>query len=122
MTLGGIILDTSSILFALSNKVDIFIAAREELSLDPVISLGVVRELRRISKSAKVSSKAANVALELIKKREEAVVPDNQYVDDWILSAAGKYEGVCTNDTKLRRALRANGVKVYAVSRSGEFR
>ena len=26
------------------------------------------------------------------------------------------------HDTKLRRALRANGVRVYAVSRSGEFR
>ena len=117
-----IIVDTSSILFALSNKVDIFNAIKEDLGLDPVISRGVVKELQKFSESSKGSSRYAKVALQLIDKYGIKTDPDSDYVDNWILSKAKDMDNVCTNDTKLRNALRGKGVKVYVISRSGEFR
>jgi rRNA-processing protein FCF1 len=118
----GIIVDTSSILFALSNKVDIFDAIGGQLRLTPVISRGVVSELSRLSKTRKASGRHASVALELIGRHNVRIERDSGYVDSWILSAAHGFSCVCTNDTRLREELRKAGIKVYVMSRSGELR
>ncbi len=118
----GIVVDTSSILFALSNKVDIFGRIREELGMDPIISKGVVRELTKISKGRKANGKYAVVALKLIERHKVKTEPDSGYVDMWVLTAARKAGYACTNDTALRRKIRAEGIKAYSVSRNGGLR
>jgi rRNA-processing protein FCF1 len=116
------IVDTSSILFALSNKVDIFNAVRAELGMTPMISKGVINELTRISNDTRANGRYAKVALRLIDRYGVKTDPDSGYVDDWMLSKANDPANFCTNDTKLRNALKGKGAKVYAISRSGEFR
>ncbi len=120
--MNSIIVDTSSILFALSNKVDIFMAIKEQSSQEAVLSQGVIKELTGIAASSKSKSKYARVALELIKKYGIKIEKDSGYVDKWILSYANKHINVCTNDTKLKKALRGRGIIVYSVSRDGILR
>lgn len=118
----SIIVDTSSILFALSNKMDIFEKISEQLQLKPIVSKGVVRELTAMSRGKAATRKYAKVAIGLIEWHSVKIDPDNTYVDDWILRVAKKTGCVCTNDTKLRGALREKGINVYAISISGQLR
>ena len=96
-----IIIDTSSILFGLENKVDVFKAAEDQLGLKPVISKGVLRELRRKLGGKGRDGKNASVALELIGRYKVRIESDESYVDKWIIYAAKYFKNVCTNDTKL---------------------
>lgn len=114
-----IIVDTSSILFGLSNRIDVFKKVGEQFGLSPVISKGVFNELTALSKSRKSTSKYAKVALSLIDRYQIKMDENDIYVDKWILSAAKAYGKVCTNDTKLKTALRARGITVYSISRDG---
>ncbi len=118
----GIIVDTSSILLALQNNVDIFREVQARLGLDPVISTGVVRELKSKAGSSGRARAPARTALELIKRYKVKTEADNGYVDKWILDNALRFSCVCTNDSKLRAALRAKGADALTISRSGEFR
>lgn len=118
----SIIIDTSSILFAFSNHVDIFKEAEAQLSLKPVISKGVIKELGRMAESRKAESKYAKAAIALIEKHNISIEKEEGYVDRWILTNANKIGSVCTNDMKLKVALKARGVPVYTVSRSGILR
>ncbi len=118
----GIIIDTSSILFGLSNKVDAFKKVEEQLNLSPIISKGVLNELTEISKSRKSASKYAKVALLLIERHGIRTEENDAYVDKWILSSAKAFGSVCTNDTNLKKALRARGITVYSISRDGILR
>ncbi len=120
--MGRIILDTSSILFGLSNRVDVFKGIRAKLDMAPVISKGVVKELTLISRSRKSSSKHAKVALAMINSYGIDIVDNEEYVDKWILRSARRFSGVCTNDIKLKRELRSRGIATYSVSRDGTFR
>lgn len=116
------IVDTSSILFALSNRMDIFDAIRKELNMDPMVSKGIINELCKAAGGSRANGRYAKVALQLIDRYGIKVDPDSEYVDDWMLSKAREAVNFCTNDTKLRKALREKGAKVYVISRSGEFR
>jgi rRNA-processing protein FCF1 len=118
----GIIVDTSSILFAFSNRVDIFRRVKLQLGLAPVVSEGVIRELKAKAQGGGRSRAYARLALDLIKNYGINVDKDSGYVDRWIIASSKRYGSVCTNDTKLRRALRNSGSAVYTISRSGEFR
>jgi rRNA-processing protein FCF1 len=120
--MNGIIIDTSSILFALSNKVDIFKAVEEQSPLEALVSEGVIKELAGIAGSSKSNSKYAGVALELIKRYQIKIERNSNYVDKWILGAAKRYMNVCTNDTRLKKALRVKGITVYSISRNGILR
>lgn len=122
INLGKIIIDTSSILFALSKKVDIFDSVRIELAMKPLVSRGVLNELSRMSKGSSRKASDAKVALAMIKKYRVDVSNDSTYVDSWILSQAGPGIAVCTNDTALRKSLRIKGATVYAISEGGKFR
>ena len=120
--MGYIIVDTSSILFGLENKVDIFKEADSKLGLSPIISKGVVMELTKISSSKRQDRKYAIMALKLIAEQKVKIESDTAYVDEWIIRAATKYGNVCTNDTKLRKALKSKGVSIYSVSMGGSLR
>jgi rRNA-processing protein FCF1 len=118
-----LILDTSSILFAISRKVDVFSAAEEQLDAVAIVSSGVLRELKGIASGRTKESSAARIALEMIGARRVEVVKDDGKVDLWVLragSAPGVY--VCTNDIKLKRELRARGKRALSVSENGVLR
>ena len=120
--MGQIIVDTSSILFGFSNKVDVFSKADEQLGLTPVISKGVVKELTLLSTGKGANSKNAKLALSIIKHHGIKAEDDESYVDRWILNSSTAFKNVCTNDTKLRRELKARGITVYTLSRDGTLR
>ena len=122
INLGKIIIDTSSILFALSKKIDIFDSVHTELEMKPLVSRGVLNELSRMSRGSSRKARDAKVALAMIKKHLIDVSPDNTYVDSWILSQAGSGLAICTNDTELRKNLRSKGATVYTLSEGGKFR
>jgi rRNA-processing protein FCF1 len=118
----SILVDTSSILFGLSRKVDVFMAVREQLGLSPRISFGVIRELSMLSTKKGPKQKYAKVGLSLIDRHGVDVDEDDTYVDKWILKNSKKYSKVCTNDTKLRKELTRRGATTYSISGDGTLR
>ncbi|VVB76927.1 Uncharacterised protein [uncultured archaeon] len=117
------ILDTSSIIFACSYMKDIFEIAEDQLEAKVVVSKGVIRELRGIASGRTKEGKASRIALEFMKRHDIEVVEDNGEVDEWILRA-GRSEGtyVCTNDIKLKEALKRKGKRALSVSESEVLR
>ena len=119
-----VIVDTSSIIFGISNSIDVFEKISEMLpGCVMLISNGVQRELKGIGLGKGRNSKYARISLELIGKKKLTVRRDDGNVDAWILkeTASGKC-AVCTNDTKLRRSLRQNGAKVLTLGMDGRLR
>lgn len=119
-----VIVDTSSIIFGLSNKVDVFAAIKEKNPLsEPLISMGVLDELNRIRDSKGKFSKFAAAGIYLIAQHEPDIANVRANVDDWIVEEARKLGcDVCTNDVALKKRLKALGVRAFSVSRSGSLR
>ncbi len=119
-----IIIDTSSILFAMSQKKEIFEMVRESYpEYEPVISRGVVKELQKLAATRKKNAKDAAAALAALGNRHITTLPNSSYVDEWIISESSKNgSAVCSNDAELRRRLRLLGIKVVAVVVGGRFR
>ena len=118
-----VILDTSSIVFAFSRKVDVFRCAEDQLQARIAVSAGVMRELRGLAAGRTKEGRSAKVALEVMKKYRIEMDPDDRVADRWILDA-GMEEGVyvCTNDIRLKRELRERGKRVLSVSENGVLR
>ncbi|MDE1861159.1 MAG: hypothetical protein KGH72_05610 [Candidatus Micrarchaeota archaeon] len=117
-----LIVDTSSILFAMSNHKDVFGIIKDEMpARNAVISQGIVNELTSIARKSTKNSKYARVAISLLNRHSNIKIePDSTYVDGWIMRAAEALScAVCTNDTKLKKALRLKNIKVYSISRNG---
>lgn len=120
-----VIPDTSSIIFAVSNKRDIFAALRERYpGYTITLSEGIVGELRKLSSGRSKYAKYAAVAISLLSRYENIKVAKNStYVDKWIIREASKLGAVvCSNDIKLKRALKAAGVSTISVTRDGSLR
>ncbi len=119
------IIDTSSILFGISIRKDIFESVRAKFPKSvPLVSRGVLRELGMISKNKGARGASAGAALALVKAKRVKVEPNAAYVDSWISSAAARYINsiVVTNDTALFRKLRGAGTNVFRLSKSGILR
>jgi rRNA-processing protein FCF1 len=118
-----ILVDTSSIVFSFQNKKDIFIDIEERLEAKVVISLGIRRELQRLSARRNNEGRAAKLAIQVMRLHEVEVLQNAQPVDDFLVAAGadGKIE-VCTNDIELKRRLLGIGLKPYSVSRKGILR
>jgi rRNA-processing protein FCF1 len=120
-----LIIDTSSIVFGLSNKRNVFESANEQLPNHRIIvSNGIIKELKKIGKGRGKYAKFANVGISLINRYDNIEVSkDSSYADSWITKKATELNcAVCTNDTKLKRSLKAKGITVYSISRSGLLR
>jgi len=117
------LIDTSSIVFAFSNKIDIFGIVEERLDSKPVITKGVIRELRKLSSRKSKEGKAAKLALAVLEKHKVETLDDNGPVDDFIVrEASEKGLGACTNDIILKGRLRSRGIRALSASRSGVLR
>ena len=119
-----IIVDTSSIIFGLSNKKDVFEAVRNhQRAYSPIISEGIIRELKLIRERHEKYSKFAGAALLLISMAHVEITKDSSSVDEWIKKeAVGKGYAVCTNDTALKRSLKTAKIRVFSMTRSGTLR
>ena len=118
----AIIVDTSSILFGLSKRIDVFEKIEEQLDLSPIVSEGVVRELRMISEGKKAQGMQAKAAMLMIENHDVEVRKGDEYVDKWIIRNAKEFGSVCTNDSALKRKLKAMGVQTYSLSMDGRLR
>ena len=120
----SVIIDTSSILFGISKKVDVF---RKIDYLFPgariILPSGVVRELRGLKLSKGKNSRHAAYALTIIEGKGIRATESWGKVDDWITNnAQPNRQVVCTNDIGLKRRLRAKGVRVVSLSVGGSLR
>ncbi|RLI07148.1 nucleotide-binding protein, partial [Candidatus Bathyarchaeota archaeon] len=113
-----VILDSNFLFIPLRFGVDIF----EELQrlvgglVRCVVPSPVVEEMRRLRRDAKPSlRKEINFALTLAERCEKVEVPveAGEAVDDALIRLAKRWRcPVATNDTELRRRLRAEGIPV----------
>jgi rRNA-processing protein FCF1 len=119
-----IILDTSSIVFAVSNKKEILTSANDAfIGYSILISRGILRELHELAKGRGKYSGSANAALKILEKASIEISPEVGYVDDWIVAEWEKRKCViCTNDVDLKKRLRSEGATVVSVTRAGTFR
>ncbi len=119
-----IIVDTSSIIFGLSNKADVFNSIKiTDPEYEPLISLGVLSELNRISDAKGRFSKFAAAGVYLIEEHRPDIANSKDAVDTWIEQEAVKRRcDVCTNDVKLKKRLKSLGITVFSISRDGTIR
>ncbi|MEM3839409.1 MAG: hypothetical protein QXF01_02415 [Candidatus Micrarchaeaceae archaeon] len=123
------VIDTSSLIFAVSNGKDPIEAVREmPQGYEPVVSEGIIRELETIKERHGKYSRYAGAALLIIRSQKVRIIRSSlrgslPNVDSWILSeAAGKGYSVCTNDMKLKRSLKAAGIQAFSITRAGLMR
>ncbi|MCL5008014.1 MAG: hypothetical protein M1562_02075, partial [Candidatus Marsarchaeota archaeon] len=118
-----IFIDTSSILFAIENRKDIFeiIDAEFDRSYIRTVSNGVIGELRRIGGNRSERGGMARAAIQMISDRSIHIDRDSKRPDVWMLKISGSASGdiFITNDTALLRSIRAKGARVFRVSRYG---
>ncbi len=119
-----VIVDTSSMMFGFSHNRNVFEAAHRKFpTRKPLVSKGILAELRAISENRGKRGATARLALLEIKAKKIDVDNITEYADKWILDASlrrGKV--VITNDTALARRLLSRGVGVFKMSVSGEIR
>ena len=123
--LAYVIIDTSSILFGIRYKKDVFKIAGEKYPIrKQLISIGVMSELEKIASYKGMKANEARIALKILRHKNLKVDNKTEYVDFWILDAASKNAGslVITNDTKLFKNLKSKGIEAKKLSKSGELR
>lgn len=119
-----LIVDTSAIIFAAENSVDVFASILDRMpGYAILVSKGVVNELERLSGSRTGKGRAAKLGLRILRAHAVTVLKDESYVDSWIgrESVRRKCE-VCTNDRALKERLRRLNVRVVSVSPKGILR
>ena len=123
MYMRRVMVDTSSMVFAFSNRKDIFAIVEERLDATPTVSAGIIGELKKLSARRSKEGRAAKLALRVIKKHRIRALENSEQVDDFLVRAAVD-EGfeVCTNDIGLKRRLRNMGVRALSISKSGVLR
>ncbi len=119
------IMDTSSILFALRHRKDIFAAVGKEFpSLQVVVSRGIVAELKGIGLNRGKKGAAARLALAMLKVKNVSVYNSGMDPDRWILrEASHRYSRIIiTNDTLLAQKVSLLGARCFKVSVSGRLK
>ena len=119
-----IIIDTSSIVFGISLKLDVFGIVAEALPDHEIaIASGTIRELERLKTSGKKNSKDAAASIFLIQSNHILQEKSEGNVDDWIVRYAERTGAkVCTNDTELRKRLRSKGLVAVTLSQNRTLR
>ena len=120
-----IIIDTSSILFAVKFGRDAFDAAAAlGASSHIAIPTGVIDELRGISNGRGSKAIGARTALKMLRIKNVKLYKSVEKVDDWIYHHAMENPGctVITNDTELFKRLKGIHSKVFKISKNGSIR
>lgn len=117
-----IIIDTSSMLFAMeSRKSAIDSVELKYSSMKILISHGIIDELTGIGKGKGKRGARARSCLAILKLKNVKVDNNKGNVDRWILERSQKGDVYCaiTNDTELFNKLRSRHVAVFKLSRNG---
>ncbi len=119
-----VILDTSSMLFGIRNNKDAFQLVEEAFAdAHIIVSRSIVKELEALAKTGKSEGREAKTALELMGKHNVVTVESTAYADSFIVDEARKRMCyVCTNDTELKKRLRAEGIRAFSIGRDGRLR
>jgi hypothetical protein len=115
-----VVLDTNFLLIPFQFKIDIM---REldyliDYSHRYVISSHTMSELKKLAGRIGKDGMAARLAIKLVEANRGKIdiVESREHVDDWIAEyAANERAIVCTNDSGLRRRLRALDIKVVSM-------
>lgn len=112
-----ILIDTSSLLYAVKNKIDLFIEIKKTADFPVRVAVveGVMEELKRLAISTAVSRKerrAAVLALALLRAKKVPLLPGKEKgkeekVDDLLAEHSQKGVLVITQDRELKRRLTA---------------
>ncbi len=120
-----VLIDTSSIIFSVQNKNDIFESINLRFPLYvQMVSEAVVSELKKISSGNSSKSRAAKVGLRMIKIKKIKVDTKVGYADLWMLENAKKDDRniFVTNDIALFRALKSLHKRSFKISKQGILR
>ncbi|MEM0106701.1 MAG: hypothetical protein QXD11_00470 [Candidatus Micrarchaeaceae archaeon] len=120
----NIFIDSSSLLFGESNKIDCIIQVYKQYGILPTIPSCVIRELEALSNNTGKTGKAARYLLATIRMRPNYQFLNHdkyKYADNYFIDKAKKGDVVVTNDTKLIKSLRKKGIKAVRLSRKGFF-
>jgi rRNA-processing protein FCF1 len=104
-----ILLDSNVFIYSIKQKIDIFSSLQDILQepFELVTTESVVKELEKMSKSAKKDSAYAKASLKLMEKMGVKVIPNkHEYADKDILALANEDIIVITNDKKLKEKLK----------------
>lgn len=115
-------MDTSSILFALAHRRDVFSLIEERFpGCGAAVSRGVVGELRAMTANRGARGARARLALLMLKSKKVEIHNTGIDPDRWIVRQAARSRGciVVTNDTALAREAGALGARCFKVSVSG---
>ncbi len=115
-----VIIDTNFLLIPFRYRIDIL---RElDYLVEPshrfVISSKTMKELKKIGKKVGKDGMAARLAIKLVEANSLRidVIESEEHVDDWIADYSKANRAiVCTNDSELRRRLRALHIKVITM-------
>lgn len=115
-----VILDTNFLLIPFQFKINIMAELEHLLDFSHryVVSSSTVKELERLGSSKGKEGAGARVALKLLESygAKVDIIHDERHVDDWIADYSKRTGAiVCTNDSKLRRRLRAFKAKVITL-------
>jgi len=115
-----IVLDTNFLLLPFRYKINIIkeLDHLVEKSHKFVISSKTIDELQKLGKRVGKDGMAARLAIKMIDAAKAGfeIMPSDREVDDWIVEYAVATRAiVCTNDSELRRRLRASKIKIVTM-------
>ncbi len=116
-TLKIILLDTSSLLYAAKNRLDLLVELRKscDFPVRPAVLAGVIDELQKLAQRGK-ERKAALLILALLKAKRVPVVPQRGTVDKLLADCSKRGQLILTQDKELKKRLS----KPYLTIRQGK--
>lgn len=118
----GVLLDTSIIVQAIENKIDLILELRQLTGLEIYIPDIVIYELNRLSEKNKKLSKIINIANKLLKNNVKIIKTEDKSVDNAIIRIATNNNYiVATNDANLKRILKKLGLMIIYINKDGHL-
>lgn len=116
-----VLLDTNMLLSVYELRIDIQEEIEGKLGKSDIRVLeGTIKEIQELRKQGKRKEKAANIALEYIKKRGFKKEKDTGKVDETLEKKAVQGYWIATNDKALRGKIKEKGGKTLYL-RSGKY-
>lgn len=117
------LLDASFIIFAMEKRIDIE-GGLSEFG-EPFLSItdAVKREIMKLAEGGSHDGGTARAALEWIERQGMIVIASGPVgADEGMINSAKEYEmAVCTQDARLKKRLKSEGVKVFTIRNMGKI-